>query len=139
MRFLLIGISTLLSLGSGCDRETEYQVLAEFTFVNNSSRYINYSDLFILEPGDSEVISIRGESGDKISKITTCCHGFLEGYQGSYQQVYLILDSSLCVFFSENEGPTHLENFEQEVLGRNDFRYTYVFMDEQFIDAEPCN
>lgn len=136
---MLIGISTLLSLGSGCNRETEYKITADLVFINTSEKQINYSNLFTLEPEATKVISLKGDGGDKSSEITTCCQGFLEDYQGSSEQVFLILNNSECLFFEENEGPTNLDNYEQEILGTNNFRYTYVFTDDQFTNAEPCN
>jgi hypothetical protein len=138
MCYLHIGISALLILGVGCDSNTEKRVDADLVFSNKTDYQINYSGLFNLSAGDTQTKHVVGVGGSG-SNSNNCCQGALESFQGSYNQVYLILDDSLCLFYNESEGPTVISNFEAILIEENHYRFTYIFIQESLSNISDCN
>lgn len=133
--FLLIGTSLItLSLWS-CDGKPEYRALADLVFINESERVIDYSGKFIIQANSTYKTSFNGVGGNG-SNSQNCC--MLESFQGDYNQVYLILDDALCVFYDENEGPTSLDNYEVKTIEKDHYEYTFRFIEEQFVGSVAC-
>ena len=137
IRYLLTGIGLVLIFVLNQCR-VEYIVNADFVHINHTDYYIDYSGLFQLGAYSSNSSTTGGE-GDKHPNADTCCQGFLEGLQGDYKQVYVILNDTTGVFYNQDEGPTNLKNYTIKVLGDNHSEYRYQFTDAQFLQAVPCD
>ena len=138
MRYLLIGISALITLTTGCKSQTERRTDAVLMFVNETDYSIDYSGLFKLSPNTTHTEHIVGVGGKGINS-ENCCQGALESFQGSFNQVYLILNDSLCVFYAENEGPTILSNFETVIAEDNSYQFKYTFVGDSLTNVKICD
>jgi hypothetical protein len=137
--YLIIGISASILVISGCGKKTEdHSVIADLLFENKTEHVINYAGLFELTAGSSYSQTIVGVDG-KGYNSANCCQGGLESFQGAYNQVYLIIADSLCLFYDENEGPTLIANYEVTNIGEHHYLYTYTFSEQELSGAELCD
>ncbi|MGL1884935.1 MAG: hypothetical protein OCD76_00360 [Reichenbachiella sp.] len=137
--FLITGISLIIS---SCG-ETEYPLDVDLIFINQTDSLIIYNDQFEIVPNATYKESIESTAGsEKKPNIDNCCQGTLEDFQGSYQQVIISIESDdSCVFFSfsEDQGPTSINNFESRVISDRHFEYTYHITRDDFNNPERCD
>lgn len=130
---LLFMLSTLIS----CRKTDEYGLKVELSFKNDTNVSIEYSRLFTIQPQETKYFFISTESTEN-PNLENCCQGTLEDFQGAYDQVFVTRNETDCYKYGEDEGPTHIRNFEASKIGSRKFRYEYIFTDDSFQDLMTC-
>lgn len=152
MRFLLIGIS-LSSLISGCGKEDiEYVMTVDLVYSNQTDSLIGFEILenissstiteIELEPfSSSSTFSYEYEGVSRVIEPESCCDDFLSnvytsrGLEGESKTI--TLNDTLCVTHL-NEKSVLISNYSHEEISNRHFRYSYVFTENDFENAEPC-
>ncbi len=135
MRYLLIGISSIfLIIISSCGQEdVDCLVESEFVLINETDFRITTSNGTILQ---DDTLSIS-------SKYLGNCDVNTNDFIPPISQNVIRLDETKCKIYNiisknEGEGPFGISNYTTEKISNLNFKFTYIFKNEDFDSITDC-
>lgn len=133
MNYLTIGISVLLVLLLGCEKQVDYSVKAKWIYINSTDSSISYSPVrpnFNLDGQDTVEFETISEGHKETNPINL---------GPPLKPAVVFYGYNLCDTLSnQNKLLWDVSNYEIKKNGTNDFEYVYRFNDDVLKTAKKC-
>ncbi len=140
MTYFIFGISLLSVLISAQSCSTvEYRADAKYVYINDTASTIEVKGRhsFVLNPQEEYAFQHVVDG----AKENMTPNDFIPPF-GDYA---VVISNNKCdtlqplyPYKGVKEGLLGIENYTSEKLGHNNFKFTYHFTEEDFVDAKPC-
>jgi len=141
MRFLALGVFSLILFGFSCKKRIEYAQMGYFTYFNQTPYTIklDYTSFsFIIEPNKSYTFSQNQDAIENVSADT-----FNEPLsrlvnRTTPELTFKIGDKCFKSTSTSMHSVLNLKNYIAEQIGSRTYKFTYTFTDEDYNRAVTC-